>query len=229
MGRPDITAVIRKLQQEGYRAARAFPGVKMPHIQKPAVAVALHEERSESQTLAVSVLYPETMGGGACEDDACRVADILREQGYVCIQEHCQYDGKSDRFSVRILAVWEEPKPEDAPFSVSVEGTLMKYVEAFSSEQKSSVIPIRVMGQTEPVGYVSMPQPWTFTMEELIPVDMEEPAELVEPFSFLVRRGGIGEYYQGCRWTSQIRRDTEQGLVKVRTGTAESRSILNYD
>ena len=135
MGQPDVTAVIRKLQQEGYRADRAFPGVKMPHIQKPAVAVALHEECEGKQTLAVSVLYPEIMGGGACEDDACRVADILRELGYICTQEHCQYDGKSDRFSVRILAVWEEAKSEEVPFSVAIEGAPMQYVEAFSSEK----------------------------------------------------------------------------------------------
>ena len=229
MGRPDITAVIGKLQQRGYRTARAFPGVKMPHIQKPAVAVALHEERSESQTLAVTVLYPEIMGGGACEDDACQVAEILRELGYVCTQEHCQYDGKSDRFSVRILAVWEEPEPEEAPFSLFADGAAMNYVEAFSAEQKTTVMPVRAMGQIESVGYISTPQNWTFTLEERIPVDGEETDVLEEPFDFLVRRGGIGEYYEGCYWTSEIRKDTQLGLVKVRTGTAGNRRILNYD
>lgn len=229
MGQPDITAVIRKLQQEGYRADRAFPGVKMPHIQKPAVAVALHEERAEKQTLAVSVLYPEIMGGGACEDDACRVADILRELGYICTQEHCQYDGKSDRFSVRILAVWEELKPEEVPFSVAIEGAPVQYVEAFSSEQKTSLLPVRVMGQVEPAGYVTTSQQWTFAMEELIPVGAEEPEAVTEPFSLIVRRGSIGEHYQGCYWTSQIRRDTHSGLVRIRTGTASDRSIENYD
>ena len=228
MGRPDVTEVIRSLQEMGYRTARAFPGVKMPHIQKPAVAVALHEERSQSQTLAVTVLYPEIMGGGACEDEACRVAQILREMGYICIQEHCQYDGKSDRFSVRILAEWEEPKSEDVPFSISSNGSPMKYVEAFSSEQKASVLPVRAMGQREPAGYAVMPQQWTFTLEELIPVDAEEPEELTEPFSFIVRRSGIGECYDGCYWTSLIRRDTERGLVRIRTGMSSERSIVNY-
>ena len=70
MERPGLNSVIDGLQEQGYRTSRAFPGERMPHIEKPAVAVALQKEESGSQTLAVTVLYPESMGGGACEDDA---------------------------------------------------------------------------------------------------------------------------------------------------------------
>ena len=228
MGRPDITAVIQKLQEHGYRTARAFPGVKMPHIQKPAVAVALHKEQADSQTLAVTVLYPEIMGGGACEDAACLVTEILREMGYLCTQEYCHYDGKSDRFSVRILAVWEDPIPA-MPFSVSIGGVQMKYAMEFSSEQKISVQPVHTMGQAEPAGFAAAPQQWSITLEELIPVDTAEPEEPTEPFTMVVRRGIIGEVYEDCYWTSQLRRDTRQGLEKVRTAAAGKRSVLNYD
>ena len=227
MGRPDITDVIGKLQERGYRTARAFPGKRMPHIQKPAVAVALQKEASDTQILAVTVLYPEIMGGGACEDDARLVAQILREMGYDCVQEHCQYDGKSDRFSVRVLATWADAQAA-APYSVSIDGVLMKYAIEFSAEQKVEVLPIGAMGQTVPVGMVVAPQLWSITLEELIPRDTEVPAEPAEPFAMVVRRGTIGEYYQNCYWTGCSRRDTQLGLRLVRTGVALTRSVLDY-
>lgn len=229
MGRPGITEVIDRLREDGYRAARAFPGATMPHIQQPAVAVALQEEQSQSQTLAVSVLYPEHLSGGACEDEAGRVAEILRGLGYGCTQESCRYDGKSGRFFVRILAVWEEQKSKVVPFSVSIGGVLMKYVEEFSSEQKHTLKPVGAMGQTDPIGVVSVPQQWGFTVEELIPVDTKEANEPAEPFSLTVSRGNVEESYQQCYWTSQIRRDTQLGLVKIRTGMARSRSVGNNE
>ncbi len=227
MGRPDIAEVIKKLQAQGYRTARAFPGERMPHIQKPAVAVALQKEETASQTLAVTVLYPESMGGGDCEDDARLAAEILRSMGYDCVQEHCQYDGKSDRFSVRILATWGDASA-DAPYSVSINGTLMQYTTGFAAERKIELLPIGAMGQTAPVGMVALPQLWSITLEELIPRDMEVPAEPTEPFAVIVRRGAIGEYYQGCYWTSHCRKEEQSGLHLLRTGIAQTRSVLNY-
>ena len=52
MGRPDLKKVIDGLQEQGYRTDRAFPGERMPHIQKPAVAVALQKEEETSQPAA---------------------------------------------------------------------------------------------------------------------------------------------------------------------------------
>lgn len=228
MGRPDLKKVIDGLQEQGYRTDRAFPGERMPHIQKPAVAVALQKEEETSQTLAVTVLYPENMGGSACEDDAQLVAGFLRSMGYACVQEHCQYDGKSDRFYVRILATWSD-ELAGLPYSVSIEGTLMQHTTGFTAEQKTETLAIGAMGQAEPAGFVAAAQPWTVKLEELIPRDAVEPEDPGEPFAMIVRRGAIGEYYQGCRWISNHREDTWEGLRRVRTGVALTRSILNYD
>lgn len=224
MERPELNAVIAGLQREGYRTGRAFPGERMPHIQKPAVAVALQKEASGSQTLAVTVLYPENMGGGACEDDARVVAGFLRGMGYECVQEHCQYDGKSDRFFVRILATWNDVQA-DAPYSVAIDDGVMRYATAFSAEQKNEVTAVGAMGQDAPVGAVSGKKPWALTLEELIPRDIGEPEDPAEPFVLAVHRGAVRECYEGCYWTGHYRQDTQEGLRKIRTAIALTRSV----
>lgn len=196
----------------------------MPHIQKPAVAVALQKEASGSQTLAVTVLYPENMGGGACEDDARVVAGFLRGMGYECVQEHCQYDGKSDRFFVRILATWNDVQA-DAPYSVAIDDALMRYATAFGAEQKIEVVTVGAMGKDDPVGALSRGKPWTLTLEELIPRDMEEPEDPAEPFTLTVHRGAVRECYRDCYWMGHTRRDTQEGLRKERTAMALTRSV----
>ena len=224
MERPELKTVIAGLQDQGYRTGRAYPGERMPHIQKPAVAVALQKEESGSQTLAVTVLYPESMGGGACEDDAQAVAGYLRGMGYECVQEHCQYDGKSDRFFVRILAIWKDVQA-DAPYTVSIGGELARYTTAFSAEQKTDVAVVGAMGKGSAVGFSGKRQPWALTLEELIPRDVEEPEDPVEPFELSVTRGTVEECYGGCRWTGHLRQDAQEGLKKVRTAVALTRSV----
>ena len=227
MERPELKAVIAGLQEQGYRTGRAFPGERTPHIQKPAVAVALQKEESGSQTLAVTVLYPERMGGGACEDDARVVAGYLRGMGFECVQEHCQYDGKSDRFFVRILAIWKDVQA-DAPYTVSINQELMRYTTAFGAEQKTEMIFIGSMGKESPAGVVGRRQPWALTLEELIPRDVGEAEEQAEPFDLTVRRGSVEECYHDCRWTSHRRQDTQEGLKKLRTAVAMTRSVEKY-
>lgn len=227
MGRPDVAEVTAALLKAGLRAARAYPGERMPHIQRPVVAVALQKDTADCRILAVTVLCPESMGGGRCEEEAVRVAEILRGMGYRCTQEHCQYDGKGDRFSVRILAEWTE-SPADLPFSVSMGTGDMPYVVSFTAEHKVDMQPLGAMGKTEPVGFLGKEQPWTFILEEKIPRDAAENAEPAEPFEMVVRRGTVGEIFSGCRWISHYRKDTQDGLYQVRNGIAGERSVVDY-
>ena len=218
MERPELKTVIEGLQEQGYRTGRAFPGERTPHIQKPAVAVALQKEESGSQTLAVTVLYPENMGGGACEDDARVVAGYLRGMGFECVQEHCQYDGKSDRFFVRILATWEDVQA-DAPYTVSVGESLMRYTTGFRAELKRSETWDEESETT--VEHVT----WALTLEEMIPRGAEEPEEPGDPFVLKILRGAVQERYGDCRWTTHSRQDTQEGLRKVRTALAQTRTV----
>lgn len=218
MERPELKTVIAGLQEQGYRTGRAFPGERTPHIQKPAVAVALQKEEAGSQTLAVTVLYPESMGGGACEDDARVVAGFLRGMGFECVQEHCQYDGKSDRFFVRILAIWKDVQA-DAPYTVSIGSELMRYTTGFRAERK------RETAWDEEAGGAVETVTWMLTLEEMIPRGAEETEETEEPFVLMVTRGAVQECYGNCRWAAHIRQDTQEGLRKMRTASAQTRTV----
>ena len=215
MGRTNIDVLIDELRGQNYRAGRAFPGERMPHIQNPAVTVALEKENAEGYTLAVTVLYPESMGGGACEDDARALAGFLRSLEYECVQENCRYDGKSDRFFVRILA--SRKNAQDAPpYEVLINGQLLPYTTEFSAEQKREISLVRTAGQGETMEAVGFPQLWTLTLEELIPGDVRDEAAIQEPFNLTVRRGQVEETYQVCCWTLHRRQETRQGLRRVR-------------
>lgn len=228
MGRPDITDVIELLQTAGYRTGRAFPGKRMPAIQVPAVTVAVQKDEEKQQLLAVTVLCPENMGGGQCEDAALGITEVLRQRGYICTQEHCQYDGRGDRFSVRILALWEDA-PADDPYAVSMGLGPMNYVDGFSVEQKKDLLPVYSFGQSAPVDFLSEAGGWTFTLEEFFPGKTEQPQEPVEPFEMVVRRGAVGEIFGDCRWLSDSRTHTREGMKVVRKGTAQTRSVHIYE
>ena len=222
MGRPSLNFVIKKLQEAGFRTGRAFPGTKMPCIQVPAVTLAIHRDEGVSQILAVTVFCPEPMGGVKCEDTACLVSKQLRSLGYDCVQENCRYDGKGDRFSVRILATWTEPEPP-APFTVFIGNLTLKYLTEFTAVQKNQVEVIGACGSSVPVTLHETQKPWVITLEELFPADTQETANPVSPFNLSVRRGGSWEEFQNCCWTEIRRADTATGLHQIRTAVAQSK------
>lgn len=227
MGKLTVQEVVALISGAGFRCARGYPGERMPQIQKPAVAVNPEREDASSITMAVHVLSPVASGACTCEDYARRVAELLRNNGAACVQEGCQHDGRGDRFSVRILAVWTVD-PEDCPFTVSMGGAKLRYAVKFSATREISLEPAGAMGQSEPAGILRKDLGWTFTLEERFPRDTAEPSEVAEPFAILVRRGTVGELYDGCYWRSVLREDDETGLHQVRIGRAGSRSVLTY-
>lgn len=228
MGRPDINGIIQLLQTSGFRAGRAYPGKRMPAIQVPAVAVAVQKDETTRQLLAVTVFCPEHMGGGECENLALQVTEVLRRRGYVCTQEHCQYDGRGDRFSVRILALWEDA-PADVPYAVSMGLGPMNYVDGFSAEHQQNQLPVYAFGQAAPVTYAPGEERWVMTLEESFPGNQEQPQEPAEPFVVVVRRGVVGEIYEGCRWQSERRTHTREGMKVVRKAVAATRRIHIYE
>ena len=89
----------------------------------------------------------------------------------------------------------------------------MRYATAFRAEQKIDV------------EHLEEAAPWTLTLEEMIPRDIDEPEEGEEPFTLTVRRGTVSESYGSCRWTSHSRQDTQEGLQKRRTAQALTRTV----
>lgn len=228
MGKLTVEEVIDRIDRAGIRCARGYPGERMPAIRKPAVAVNLHREDDSSRTLAVHVLSPAVGGASVCEELAARVAGLLRENGGVCIQEDCCHDGRADRFSVRLLATWEEDPPL-CPYSVHLGGWKLLYVKKFSAHQEVSLEPVGAMGENEEKGLLRKEGPWYFTLEEQFPPDSEEPEGAAEPFTLVLRRGILGEIYENCRWVSCLREDTAGGLRQIREGRAGERSVVVYE
>ena len=222
MGRPSVKFVIRKLQEAGFRAGRAYPGSRMPRIQVPAVTVAIFRDEEALQRLAVTVFVPEAMGGIGCEDTACQVTAAMRGLGYDCAQEHCQYDGKGDRFSIRILATWTD-EPPVSPVSVYIGSLALRQLTQLTAVQKTTEEAVGVCGSREPGALLRRELPWVLTLEEDFPGETGETASPAPPFTVKIRRGRLGEVYENCRWTEIRRQTTAQGLHQVRTALAESR------
>lgn len=227
MGKMTTDEVVDILTNAGIRCARGYPGERMPQLQKPAVAVNPEREEEKSITLAVHVLSPVKDGARVCEDFALRVTGLLRQHHGVCVQEACRHDGRGDRFSVRILAQFAE-EPPDCPFSVHLGGQWLRYAVRFAGEQQVELEPVGAMGQAEAAGVLRQDKGWRFTLEERYPPNAREIDPPAEPFLIQVRRGVLGELYDGCRWQSVLREDTPEGLRLVRVGRAGTRSVLTY-
>ena len=228
MGRPNLKYVIKHLQEAGFRTGRAYPGVRMPTIQVPAVTVSIERDEGPSFCLAVTVFVPEAMGGTVCEDTACQVTAQLRELGFSCVQEHCQYDGKGDRFFIRILATWTEPQPP-CPFSVFLDGQVLKHLINFTVVRKTELEPLSQCGQEGVLAPRPAEGPWILTLEEQFPPDVQESSSPNGLFTLLLRRGTLGEQYQDCRWTEIRRQDTDKGLHQIRTALCQKWRNIPYE
>lgn len=227
MGRHSVEDVVRILHEAGFRTGRAYPGHRMPHIQIPSVAVAVQKEDVDALVMEITVLMPDIDGGAACEDVAMGVVQVLREHGIECVQEHCQHDGKGDRFTVRILATCKTPEPE-RPFAVFVNYRPMPYLVSLTVEQRMDAECIGAMGQSEPVGVITKQQPWELTVEERIPSGVDGPIAQEEPFELQIQRGVIVEAFDGGYWTSYYSHDDWDGLHVIRKGIAQVRRFFEY-
>ena len=102
---------------------------------------------------------------------------------------------------------------------VSVGDSLMRYTTGFRAEQK------RTTTWDEEAGGAVENVTWVLTLEEMIPRGAEEPDEPGEPFVLTVLRGAVQERYGDCHWTAHSRQDTQEGLRKVRTALAQTRTV----
>lgn len=214
MGRPSLTVVIRRLQEAGFRAGRAYPGRRMPRIQIPAVTVAIHRDEETSQCLAVTVFCPEAMGGTKCEDNACLITKTLRTMGYSCIQEDCQYDGKGDRFFIRILATWVDPK-EMTPYTVFISSTTLHDLTSVTVREQA------------PTGAATSPS-WIITLEEcFLPGHVKTPNPQ-KPFPIIIRWGSVGEHFINCHWVQTTWVDSPEAVKLKRVCISSTKEIINY-
>lgn len=211
MGTITVEEVVQILDEGGIRSEPAFPAQPITRITEPVAAVSLGEVNQESGllTMLVEILGPKEKGGYVCQSKAAAACQILAEAGAVCYQENCVFLNKSNLFRVQIRAVFSV----NELFKLTIDQRQLNYVCGFSSVQK----------KTED-GDNLQDMPWEFTVEELIPWQVQDTWIQEEPFVLQLHCAGNVERYGQCRWKQRKRIAEKRGIRQIRTGIAMNRS-----
>ncbi len=230
MGISILDSVVQRLQAEGFEAGEAYPGQKFPLLTKPAAAV--HMEKVDrtgmTVTLEINILCPGSMGGTQCELEALRATNILRKSGADCVQNGCTYDGLAQAYSVQILATFVAVTEADSytlgpGFYVFIDNICLFGAVSFTAERQSKHDLHFAMGETDPVGSSRGEERWLITVEELLLPGDYIPGTERKEFTVRVEKSArFQEVYSGCRWISQKKQLTREGIRRIRTGIAMS-------
>lgn len=230
MDNPIIEKVLTLLREVGLNANPAFPGQSFSGIDAPAAAVHIEQVDRRQQTLTVEavILCPASMGGTACELEALKATRQLTAAGAECVQSGCSYDSLARVYSVPVKAVFTCSEasgtfPLGPGFEVFLNDTPVPAAVRVTAEQSAGHQMQYSMGQTVPVGISRGPQNWNFLLEELITAGHTETPEIPEPFCLRICRNGRREELGQCRWISQHREWSREGLRLVRKGIAMTR------
>ena len=217
-----VSQVIEKLQANQIRADEAYPGGRIPALTGAVAAVRLGKiDRSiRTTTVQVVIMSPALGGGSLCESTALKAIEVLQKMDATCRKDICKFDEMADIFYIEIEAeFFGTALPagwSGGPgFSVTIGQQAMNHVISFEVQRK-----------TDDEAAAIANAKWQFTLEELLPPGSSEPPDPTEPFTLTVIRSNCDEILSGCRWTSVKREDTLRGVSQVRTGIAESRSVM---
>jgi len=162
MGKSIVALAVEKLQAEGFRAAEACPGRKLPALTDIAVAVDLEKVdlREKTAQLLISVLAPSSMGAQACQKAALSVGQVLLSDGADCTQGSCSFDGLANLFCIKIAAKYSgtalaEDWTDMAGFSVTLGAAQLGSLVSFTASRK-----------TDDTVTALSDAPWTFELEE---------------------------------------------------------------
>lgn len=228
MGSMIRETVLSKLREAGFRADLAFPGSKYPVITDTVAAVHLEkvDRANRTATAEVSILTPAVLGGAHCEAEALRVMEVLHRSGGICVQHGCGYNGLTQTYSVSIQATFscvggaEDTEPE---FRIFIGETEQVYALEFNSEQTADTETVLQIGEDAPAGLRQGSPRWEFTLEELIPAGVPEPAGTSGPFQLRLERDTLQETYRNCLWVNIRREFTSRGLRRIRRGISLER------
>lgn len=221
-----VEQVLQALKQAGFRAARAYPGGKFPHLTEAAAAVHLHRAQEGQVTVAVDVLCPGTLGGGVCEAKAAQIFAVLGRMGGSCIQSGCRYEENAQVYRVQILVKLLEAAAEGGPFTVTINGVVQPYAVSFTGEESTGKQAVHVMGEVLPEGLSQGKRLWNICLEEKIPLGSPETAEPEGEFEMKVSAGVKTELYSRCGWTSIRREVAGSGVRRIRKGVAMLRKEI---
>lgn len=232
MGISILELVQRELKQANFKTDIAFPGQKYPVLTEPVAVVHLEkvDRASLSVTVEVNIICPASFGGTACEVEALRATEVLRWAGAVCIQNGCTYDGLAQVYQVSVMATFTGiTEPDDCSigpgFYVRINGLRVLNVVSFTAERSASHRTQYAMGENAPVGISPGKWIWEIRLEELIPAGTSEVPQDTELFELKLKTDIQIEDFYHCRWLSEKREFTRDGLRRIRTGVAMSREV----
>jgi len=232
LGYSILELVLRQLRQERFKADVAFPGQKFPRITEPVAAVHIEkvDRANLTVTMEVNVICPASMGGTACEVEALRATEILRQSGAVCVQNGCTYDGVAQVYVVQVLASYTGvTEAEECTiwqgFYCYVGDVFHRNAVSFTSEFTHSAQPEYVTGEAEAVGSSTGTRGWTIRLEEVIPCGSAVVEDPEGPFTLELITDEQREYFTGCRWTRVRREYSKSGLHRISEGFALSREV----
>ncbi len=227
MGYSILELVLRRLREANFKADIAYPGQKFPRITEPVATVHIEkvDRANLTVTVEVNIICPASMGGTACEVEALRATEILRWSRAVCVQNGCSYDGVAQVYVVPVLATFTGITEADdcnigPGFQVYINEVLQPYAQVFSGEEDTGMQAEYVTGEAAPAGISQSGWLWHIRLEELIPTGSPETAEPPGAFQMKIVTDVKTEVYYHCRWTSNRREFSRQGLRRIRTGIA---------
>ncbi len=228
MGLSILETVLRRLREENFRAEAAFPGGKYPDITQTVATAHIQEVNRGDRTVTVEVmiLSPAAAGGSACETEALRATEALHWAGADCVQRGCQYNGTIRAYCVSILATFvgitgAEISDMGPGFTVYISDTVIPWATGFAAERTDRREVRYAIGENAPVDIAEGKEGWEITLEENIPAGSPVVKQTADFFSLRVERSdGYQETYYRCRWLSEKRDYSREGLHRVRRGIA---------
>lgn len=228
MGISILELVLRRLREENFQTEAAFPGKKYPDITRTVAAAHIQEVNRADRTVTVEVMVfsPGTAGGSVCEAEALRATEALHSAGAECVQGGCQYNGTIRAYCVSILATFvgvtmTEDCTMGPGFTVYISNSVIPWTTAFTAEKTEQWELCYGIGENTPVDIAQGKECWKILLEEKIPVGSPVSKQAVDSFSLrLERSDGYKETYYRCRWLSEKRYHSREGLHRIRTGIA---------
>lgn len=222
MGSTIVSSVIETLRNADLRTDEAYPGVRIPDLQSPAVAVRLGkiDRAVRMTTVLVTVLSPAGGGGSICETTALRAVEALQAMGGTCQKDVCKFDDMADVFYIEIQVEFFGTAKED-DWSAGP-----GYLIHINNQRMDDVVRFVASRAVDDEAAAIKDAKWSFTLEELLPPGTSEPTDPVEPFTLLITRSNGDEMFTQCTWTSVKREDTIRGVSQIREGLAGARTVM---
>lgn len=215
---------MRALDSAGIPSRRGFPTAKLQMPANPVAVIGVEKADLQETVFAVHIYSPAPLGGTVCEDAAQTAAAALRAKRAFCLVEACQFDGRNNLFSVKILATWKESIVN----RVVKDQDYLAYVTSFSAVQTRQVQQV-TDAETGKTSVVNEEVVWTIAVQEQLPFDQVLEVESKEAFTLKVTHENYVETFPECYWLSITLEENGGGLLRKRIARSWTERIVEWD